>query len=122
MKPTIITIFAGLLLWGPVAAAQNYVTGTCSTTTIVTGGTATTAINGPYNGFYIYNPPTATGQGIATAEDLFVDTTNAATTTGNGTNSELVSGQSFSWGIGSASNSVSVNAATSGHKFTCERW
>ena len=92
----------------------------CNTTTVATGGTAVTAISGPYNGYFIVNPLSATDEGVA-VEPLYVDPTTTATGTGNATNSALAPGQPYyasTPGVGP----VSVNAASSGHKFTCVRW
>jgi len=94
-------------------------------TTVTTGGTAVTPITGPLNGYTITNPVTATDQGIGAAEPIYIDPTKAATLTGNGTNAAILPGQSYSGPFvvaGTASATVSVNATTSGHKFTCTRW
>jgi len=111
-----------LVLLPVVAHAQIYLQWhACNTTTVTTGGTAVTAIVGPFNGYYIVNPLTTTDEGIATVEPLYVDPTTTATTTANVTNSALPAGSPFyasAPGIGP----ISVNAATSGHKFTCVRW
>ena len=107
------------------AHAQSFKQRACDASVVVTGGTAITAVVAPYNGFFIYDPPDATSQGIATAENICVDPTTTAPVPGgscNGTASSLVPGQPFPWSTGSAQGSVSVNAATSGHKFTCVRW
>jgi hypothetical protein len=95
----------------------------CDTTTVSTGGTAVSAITGPVNGYIIVNPTSAANQGIETAEDLALNMVTSATTTENGTTIELVPGQSYTWTQQSPlTNPVSVNAATSGHEFACERW
>jgi len=93
----------------------------CATTTVATGGTAVSPLAASANGYYITNPLTATDQGIGSVEPLYLDVTKAATTTGNGTNLALQPGQTF-YGIPQSTVTVSVNAATSGHKFVCVQW
>jgi hypothetical protein len=114
-------LFAALVVVAWPAYAQNVTPRACTTTTVVTGGTAVVALTGPVNGFYIVNPTTAADQGIATAEALFVDPVNTATVAGNNTNSSIAAGNSYS-GVPLSSATVSVNAVTAGHKFTCVRW
>jgi hypothetical protein len=96
----------------------------CDTATVATGGTAVSPLSTTtvLNGGYITNPLTSTDQGIGAAEALYIDPTTTATTTGNGTNLSLAAGQSFYFPSGTDLKNVSVNAATSGHKFTCARW
>ena len=84
---------------------------------ITTGGTAVTAVPANANGGYIVNPLLATDQGIVTAEVLYVNPVTTATTSANGTTIALQPGQSFSLIPGSTL-PVSVNAATTGHRFT----
>jgi hypothetical protein len=88
---------------------------------IVTGGTALVAVTGPVRGCYITNPTSLTDQGIAGAENLYVNPVATATTTGNGTTLTLVPGQSFFCIPGQTTN-VSVVAATTGHAFTVVKW
>ncbi len=115
-----LVIIALLDLASTGAYAQQVTPRACDVTTVLTGGTAVDAITGPTNGYYIMNPLSAGDQGV-TAESLYVDPTTTATTTGNATNAVLAPGQPF-YGVGSSSVSVSVDAATTGHKFTCVRW
>lgn len=110
-----------LLLLPATAQAQVTKPRACNNTTVVTGGTAVVAISGASNGYYIANPASATDQGLGSTEALYVDTTQAATTAGSGTNAALAAGQPF-YGIAGSNVSVSVNAASSGHAFTCVRW
>jgi hypothetical protein len=110
-----------LVLGTALAHAQQVNPRPCDNTTVATGGTAVVVISGIANGYYIYNPLTTTDQGLGTVEALYVDTTTTSTTTGSGTNTSLAAGQPF-YGIPGSKVSVSVNAATSGHKFTCVRW
>lgn len=90
-------------------------------TTIVTGGTAVTTITGPVNGCIINNPLTATGQGVATAESLFINFVGAATTTEGGNVFALQPGQPFTCPGGFTGN-ISADAATSSHKFSAVVW
>jgi len=107
----------------PGALAQQASPGAGSASTVVTGGTAIVAVGGPVRGCYITNPASATDQGIGAAESLYVDPAKAATLTGNGSNTALVPGQSWSCPASMASGSnVSVNATTSGHKLTVVVW
>ena len=110
-----------LLLSINVAGGQPFRPRACDVTTVSTGGTAVTAISGPVNGYYIFNPLLAVDQGIGAAEPLYIDTVGTATTSGNATNSAIAPGQAF-YGIGLTNTTVSVNAATTGHAFTCVRW
>jgi hypothetical protein len=93
----------------------------CDVTTVTTGGTAVTAFTGPSNGYAITNPLTLGDQGIATAEPLLVNPVSAATAAANVTTQALPPGATFT-GPPSSTLGASVNAATSGHKFTCVRW
>lgn len=86
---------------------------------ITLGGTAQTlsAINTSRKRIIIENPCTATSQGIATAENLFINFTTAATTAG-GNSFELVACGSFDSGSGPVSTElISVIAATTNHKW-----
>ena len=121
-------LFVGLAVVGlnikPAESQSNPAPRACTTTTVVTGGTAVTAVSGPVNGGWIVNPLTATDQGIGAAEPLYVDNTSATPgTTGNGTTTAIAAGGSYSL-IPSTNGSyvVGINAATSGHKIACVRW
>ncbi len=92
-------------------------------TTVAVGGTpvaAVLAVPAGINGGYITNPLTTADQGV-TAEPLYVNIVANATTSGNGTTVALQPGQTFSL-IPGQTTAASVNAATSGHKFTCVFW
>jgi hypothetical protein len=91
----------------------------CDVTTVTTGGTAVTAFTGPSNGYAITNPLSAGDAG--TVEPLQVNPVTTATAAANGTTIALPSGSTFTGPPGSTLG-ASVNAATSGHKFTCVRW
>lgn len=89
---------------------------------VTTGGQAVTAIGPNPNGGIIVNPYSAADQGgLAAAEPLFIDVVNPASTQGNGTTFALQPGQSWSV-IPGQSTVTSVNAATSGHKFSVVSW
>ena len=88
---------------------------------VTTGGTAVTAVPGPSNGCYIINPLSTADQGVSPAEPLYVDPTTAATTAGNATNTAIAPGQPW-FCVPNSTVSVSVNAASSGHKYTVVRW
>ena len=104
------------------AVAQQVFPAAGLISSITTGGTAQNALTGPANGCYIVNPLTATDQGVMTAEPLYVDPTGtAATTTASVTNTALAPGQPW-FCVPYSGKSVSLNAATSGHKFTIVRW
>jgi hypothetical protein len=101
---------------------RNPVTPGAGTTSIIaTGGTAVTVMSGPCNGGWVTNPLNAAAQGIATAENAYLDMVGSPASTdagGNGTAQILVSGQSFFIPALNAGVSVKVNAATINHKFT----
>ena len=120
MRPLKILALAGALSLAALpAAAVSPAAG--NTATVVTGGTAVIALAGPANGCYIVNPLTTPDAGIGSTEPLYVNPATTATTTGNGTNTAIAPGQVWFCVPYSATN-VSVNAATSGHKFVVVRW
>lgn len=88
---------------------------------VSTGGTAVDAIDVGPNGGVITNPLTNTDQGIGTAEPLYVNPVTDATLNGNGTTFALEPGQSWTV-IPGQTTPTSVNATTSGHKFTVVSW
>lgn len=98
----------------PVAGAASEVT---------TGGTAVVAVNGPVlNGGFIQNPASAADQGLSSAEDLIVNPVGAAAAPGvaggiNGTNFRIPPGEVWQLIPGQTTN-TSVNATTSGHRFS----
>ena len=87
------------------------------TSTVTTGGTAVTVVPGGPNGGFITNPYTAADQGISAAENLYVDAVDTATTTGNGTTFTIFPGGSWPI-IPGQTTPTTVNAVTSGHKFS----
>ena len=93
-----------------------------SASTVTTGGTAVNALTtGPAHGCQIINPLAATDQNIGAAEPLYVNIVGAAGLVANGATAALAPGQSFQCVPGQLS-ATSVNAATSGHKFTVFAW
>ena len=89
------------------------------TSQVTTGGTPVTFAAGGVNGGFITNPATNTDQGLSGgAENLYVDPTGTpATLSANGTCFALTPGQTWML-ISGQTTSTSVNAATSGHKFS----
>jgi hypothetical protein len=85
--------------------------------TVPVGGKAVTAFYGPMIGAIITNPESAAKQGIAIAEILWLDMVNVATPFQSPTTFPLLPGASFSVPSNFTGN-LSVNAATSGHKFS----
>lgn len=84
---------------------------------VLVGGTAVTAVYGPILGGFITNPASAADQGIAIAENLFIDVTGAAAATKEtATTVQVGPGQTFL--LPALTTTVSVNAKTSGHKFS----
>jgi len=87
---------------------------------VQTGGVAVTFNAGDPNGGFITNPASNVDQGVypAAAENLYVDPTgNAATLEANGTTFALAPGQTWNL-IPGQTTATTVNAATSGHKFS----
>ena len=92
-----------------------------ATVTSPTPGTAVTAIDPNQAGGYIVNPATATDQGLATVEPLYVNQVASATLQANGTTIALQPGQSYSV-IPNTITPVTVSAASPSHKFTAVEW
>ncbi len=86
-------------------------------TRVATGGVAVTAVFGPFLGGIITNPYTAEDQGIDEVEVLWIDLVQTATPGTNTTSYPLQPGQSYNLPKGDT-RSVSVWAATSGHRFS----
>lgn len=87
---------------------------------VSTGGVAVTFAPGGVQGGFITNPASNVDQGISpsAAENLYIDPTGAAATlSANGTCFALAPGQTWVL-IPGQTTSTSVNAATSGHKFS----
>ena len=89
---------------------------------IVTGGVAVNAIGPLPNGGLIVNPSSAGDQGLSPSpETLYVSPVGPATLTANGTTFAIQPGGSWTV-IAGQSTSTSVNAASSGHKFSVIQW
>lgn len=95
-------------------------------TTIAAGGTAQNAFESwdeAVRYIVVQNPPDAASQGIATAENLFVKLDGAAVVNGATNFAVLSPGQSVTIGMPGlrpdATLTVSVNAATTNHKYLC---
>jgi len=86
-------------------------------TSVQTGGEAVTPMFGPVAGGIITNPSDAEGQGLAVSEVLFIDVTGPAAAVETATTYPLQPGQTFVVIPGQTTN-VSVNAASSGHRFS----
>lgn len=84
---------------------------------VVEGGTPVVAIYGPAQGGLIVNPQFAGDQGIAEAEVLWLDIVNPAVLGQTNTCIPIQPGQWFTIPPGCTTN-ISVNAATSGHRFS----
>lgn len=133
----VVTDSNGTLIWDQVTSSDdlstssNQGTGTPSpipfipkagaADMITIGGQAVVLVTGPCNGGYITNPPTATSQGIGTAENAYIDPVAAPGSTdaaGNGTTTILYPGQNFTVPPLAIGVEIWANAATSGHQFT----
>lgn len=84
---------------------------------IATGGQAVDAALGPAIGGYIVNPQLAADQGLSTPEVLYVDAVNPAMVGVTATCSAIQPGGRFKIPANFAGRAISVNAASSGHKF-----
>jgi hypothetical protein len=90
---------------------------------IAVGGTPVIAAVGPVlNGGVIQNPASNTDQGLTNAEDIVVNPVGAAVSPSaaggvNGTNFRLPPGYTWTL-IPGQTTSTSVNAITTGHKFS----
>lgn len=115
----------GLSPWLVTSSASAVTPKAATATTIVTGGTAVTLVTGPINGGYIVNPINLASQGIAAAENAYIDpvgTPGSTDTNGNGTTAILTPGQPYVLPALAAGALVKGNAATSGHKLTVVVW
>lgn len=83
---------------------------------VTTGGKAVAAAFGPLLGGFVMNPLTAADQGVP-AEPLYLDLTGPAATRETATTIELAPGALFNFPA-DFGGTVSVNAVTSGHKFS----
>lgn len=81
------------------------------------GGTPVTVMSGPLAGGFVTNPQSAEDQGIPVIEALFIDLTGPAALEETATTYPIQPGQTFTIPAGMLGD-VSVNAATSGHRFS----
>jgi hypothetical protein len=81
-------------------------------------GVAVAAAYGPVLGGLLTNPLAASDQGLSTAEPLFADLTAPASLSETATTVELSPGSSFTIPT-NFGGTLYVNAATSGHRFSC---
>ena len=87
-------------------------------TAVITGGTPVVAMYGPVVGGIIQNPAKASDQGLGIQEVLFVDITgNPAGIVESATTSPIQPGATFVVPPGTTNN-ISVNAKSSGHRFS----
>lgn len=85
---------------------------------VAVGGQAVTAMFGPVQGGFITNPWATADEGIAIPEPLYIDPTGAPATLGtSATTIALQPGDTYIVIPGQLTN-VSVNARSSGHRFT----
>ena len=92
---------------------------------VFVGGTAVAAVIGPCNGGYVTNPTSATGQGLGSTENMYIDLVNppgSTDATGNGTTVIVTPGQNFTVPALATGAVVWVNATSSGHKFSVVVW
>jgi hypothetical protein len=107
------------------SASSGYTPTAAAASVVTTGGTAVSVFPGPINGAVIINPPNATAQGVALAENLYVSMVNtpgSTDATANGTTIVLVPGASYTFPALATGVTVKANAASSGHKFTAIDW
>jgi hypothetical protein len=93
--------------------------------TVVTGGVAVVAVAGPIYGGFLTNPISAAAQGVATAENLYIDMVGVPGSTdaaAYGTTVILQPGQNFTFPWLAVGVLVRINAASSGHRVSGEVW
>ena len=89
---------------------------------VPTGGTAVPVVPAnPQGGGLITNPVSNADQGIGAAEPLYVCPNGAAGVVANGTTFALAPGQTWTVIPGQITQTT-VNAATSGHRFSAIWW
>lgn len=95
------------------------------TNSVAVAATAVTVITGPCNGGFITNPLNAAAQGIAVAENLYLDMVGVPGATDAlafGSTVIIAPGGSFNIPPLNAGVNVKVNAASAGHKISGEVW
>ena len=88
---------------------------------VAVGGTAALVFAANPNGGVITNPSDPADQGVNPAEVLYVNPVGNAGLSANGTTFALYPGQSWTV-IPEQSTTTTVNAATSGHKYSAVSW
>lgn len=88
-----------------------------ATSEVRTGGLAVTVAFGPIIDGFITNPLNAADQGLAVSESLWVDVVGPATLGTSSTSVEIVPGATYTF-VPDATTNISVNAASSGHRFS----
>lgn len=91
---------------------------------VTTGGTpvdAVPALTGGIGGCFITNPASAADQGVDPPESIFVSPVADATLQATDTTFEIFPGSTWE-GIAGQTTRTSVNAATSGHRFSVTYW
>lgn len=117
LSDVIVVVPGGGIGPQPVPPSGNPIP--AATTTVTVGGTPVIAMFAPVLGGIIENPPTAEDQGLVDSgvENLFIDLTGPAALMETATTLPLYPGQVYTIPSGTTKN-VSVNAATSGHRFS----
>lgn len=102
---------------GVITAVPATGTYTSKNASITLGGTAQVLIaaNTSRKKVYIQNPCTATGEGIAAVESIYISFTGSAGVN-NGTSIEILACGSYETEGVVSTQAISVNAATTGHK------
>ena len=85
-------------------------------------GSPVVAINPGQFGAFITNPLTAADQGLAAAEQLFVNEVGPASLGANGTTIALAPGESFTPSLKNSPVAVTVCAASPLHAFAVVSW
>jgi len=88
---------------------------------VAAGGTSVEVFPGGINGGIITNPVAAADQGLGAAETLYVSPVGAADVHGNNITFALSPGQTWT-AIPGQTTPTTVNANSSGHKFTAVRY
>ena len=109
----------------PAAPGALFTPSAATASVIAAAGIAVVVFTGPVAGGFIQNPLSAAGQGIATAENLYINFITAPGSTdaaaGGGT-IILVPGASYEVPPLASGVQLRANAATINHKFTAFKW
>jgi len=90
-------------------------------TVVTVGGTPVVVFPPNINGGIITNPIALSDQGLPESEPLYVNPIDAATLVANGNTFALAPGQSWV-GIPGQTTPTTVNATSSGHRFSAIWW